>query len=190
MTRSTPGTNNDASQRVPMTRLRPLDRSFFRPSARDVAKELLGRLLVRNTNNGLSGGLIVETEAYLIGDPACHGFIGPTNRNRVMYGEPGHAYVYFIYGCHFCVNAVCQPAGIAEAVLIRALEPVLGQNLMLGRRPVANLRDLTNGPGKICQALEIDRKLNGSDLCNKDSPLFIAENPKLSQFLNRFGPRV
>ena len=105
-----------------MKNFSPLPRGFYEPSAKVVAQELLGHFLIRNTPDGFCGGPIVETEAYLVGDAACHAAPGPTNRNRVMFGHPGHAYVYLIYGFHFCVNAVCRPAGIAEALLIRAVE--------------------------------------------------------------------
>src|SRR5262245_5757234 len=98
----------------------PVPKSFYEPSAAAVAPMLLGHWLIRRTAKGLCGGPVVETEAYLVGDPASHGFVGETNRNRVMYGPPGHAYVYLIYGNYFCVNTVCQPKGRAEAVLIRA----------------------------------------------------------------------
>src|ERR1041385_8920796 len=111
-----------------------LPRLFYEPSARMVAPDLLGHFLIRNTPEGPCGGPIVETEAYLVGDPACHGAPGPTPRNRVMFGPPGHAYVYLIYGFHFCVNTVCRPAGIAEAVLIRAIEINFGEELMLASR--------------------------------------------------------
>src|SRR6185436_20440621 len=93
-----------------------LPHSFYAPSAKAVAPELLGHFLLRKTRQGLVGGAIVETEAYLRDDPACHSFGGQSARNQSMFGPPGHAYVYLIYGYHFCVNAVCQPAGIAEAV--------------------------------------------------------------------------
>jgi len=173
-----------------MRRLKPLPRSFYQPSARVVAPALLGHWLIRNTANGVCGGPIVEAEAYLAGDPACHGAPGPTMRNRVMFGEPGHGYVYLIYGNHFCMNAVCQPAGVAEAVLLRALEVALGEEVMRERRPAAATRDLTNGPGKLCQAMGIDRRLDGVDLCDAKSPLFIARNPAVTGFRERFGPLV
>jgi DNA-3-methyladenine glycosylase len=172
------------------TSLKPLPRRFYAPSAQVVAPALLGHWLVRNTPDGLCGGPIVETEAYLVGDPACHGAPGPTARNQVMFGPPGHAYVYFIYGNHYCVNVVCQPPGTAEAVLIRAIEPALGEDLMLKLRPVAVARDLTSGPGKLCLAMAIDRSLDGADLCDAASPLFVARNPAMQNFLRARGPVV
>src|SRR3954449_12603064 len=113
-----------------MTKLRPLPKSFYEPSAKVVAPLLPGHWLIRDAGAGPCAGVIVETEAYLSNDPACHGAPGPTARNRVMFGAPGHGYVYLIYGYHFCVNAVCRPTGVAEAVLIRALEPVHGEMFM------------------------------------------------------------
>lgn len=168
----------------------PLPRSFFEPSAEVVAPALLGHFLIRNTPEGPCGGAIVETEAYLVGDPACHAAPGPTNRNRVMFGHPGHAYVYLIYGFHFCVNTVCCPAGIAEAVLIRAVEATVGEKLMFAERPVSKARELTNGPGKLCQAMSITRSLDGVDLCNAKSELFVAENPDVNKFRKQKGPMV
>src|SRR3954463_16457543 len=155
-----------------MKQFSALPRSFYEPSAKVVAPELLGHFLIRNTPDGPVGGPIVETEAYLVGDAACHGAPGPTARNRVMFGEPGHCYVYLIYGFHFCVNAVCRPIGIAEALLIRAVEPTFGEKWMTAHRPVSKARDLTNGPGKLCQAMQITRGLDGVDLCNAQSELF------------------
>lgn len=154
-------------------------------SAREVARQLLGRWIVRNTPQGPCGGLIVETEAYLSDDPACHAFSGPTPRNRAMWGPPGHAYVYLIYGCHICVNAVCRPEGIAEAVLIRAIAPKVGLTIMRGFRPVAKDRDLTNGPAKLCEALRIDRSLDGADLCDSNSPIWIGQVPGLASQASR-----
>ena len=171
-----------------MTNFRLLPRPFYEPSAKTVARALLGHLLIRDLPQGICGGMIVETEAYLSDDPACHAFPGLTARNRVMFGEPGHAYVYFIYGCHFCVNAVCRPAGVAEAVLVRAVEPLVGQDILRQHRPAGNLRNLTNGPAKLCQAMNIDRKLDGVDLCSSDSPLFVAKNPEHAAFLKANGP--
>ena len=151
---------------------------------------MLGHFLIRDTPNGPCGGAIVETEAYLVGDPACHAAPGLTKRNRVMFGHPGHAYVYLIYGFHFCVNAVCRPAGIAEAVLIRAVEVTFGENLMFVHRPAGRVRELTNGPGKLCQAMNITRTLDGVDLCDAKSELFIAENPDVKKFRKEKGPMI
>jgi DNA-3-methyladenine glycosylase len=168
----------------------PLPRTFYGPSAREVAPRLLGHWLIRKTPAGLVGGPIVETEAYLTDDPACHGAPGLTSRNRVMFGAPGHAYVYLIYGYHYCVNAVCRPPGVAEAVLIRAIEPAFGRDLLPGRREVQRLQQLTNGPAKLCEAMAIDRGLDGADLCDGDSPLFIAQNDAVAALMNEKGPLV
>ena len=168
--------------------LKPLPRSFYVPSANVVASELLGHFLVRNEACGISGGTIVETEAYLADDPACHSFGGETARNRSMFGPPGHAYVYLIYGYHYCVNAVCRPTGYGEAVLIRAIAAEFGEEAMRKRRAVAKKEELTKGPAKLCEALGIDRKLDGVDLCVPASPLFIAENPGRYKLLAGSGP--
>lgn len=172
----------------PVTSFAPLPRSFYEPSARTVARQLLGHWLIRRTPDGPAGGLIVETEAYLIGDAACHAAPGLTPRNRVMFGAAGHAYIYFIYGCHYCFNAVCRPAGMAEAVLVRAVEPLLGLPFMGQRRPMANEHRLTNGPGKLCAALEITGALNGVDLCDPASELMIAQNENRRAFRRQRGP--
>lgn len=168
----------------------PLPRSFYEPSADSVAPALLGHWLLVRTPEGLCGGPIVETEAYLRDDPACHAARGKTARNGVMFGAPGRGYIYFIYGCHFCVNAVCCPEGVAEAVLIRAIEPGVGESQMRQRRPAVRPGLLTNGPAKLCQALGIDRSLNGADLCARDSPLFIGRNAAFDQWQNKRGPIV
>ena len=132
----------------------------------------------------------MEVEAYLTDDPASHAFNGQTARNRVMWGPPGHSYVYFIYGNHWCFNVGCQPAGMAEAVLVRAMEPTIGLEQMQSRRQVRVARELTNGPGKLCEAMGIDGSFNGVDLCDAGSPLFIARNPALKSFLRQRGPMV
>jgi DNA-3-methyladenine glycosylase len=107
-----------------------------------------------------------------------------------MFGAPGHGYVYLIYGYYFCMNAVCQPRGVAEAVLIRAAEVASGEELMRKRRLVDATRHLTNGPGKLCLAMDIDRRLDGVDLCDAKSPLFIARNLALAKFRKERGPMV
>ena len=173
-----------------MKQLSPLPRSFYQPSAKVVAPRLLGHWLIRQTPDGPSGGPIVEVEAYLNQDPACHGSPGMTPRNRVMFGPPGHGYVYLIYGLHFCVNAVCHAEGVAEAVLIRAIEPAFGEKRMRARRPVGKTVSLTNGPAKLCAALGITRRLDGVDLCQPAAELFIAENPGVKKFRRDFGPVI
>lgn len=171
-----------------MSKFRPLPRSFYAPTADVVSLRLLGHWLIRNTPQGPCGGIIVETEAYLADDAASHAFRGETRRNRVMWGPPGHGYVYFIYGNHWCFNAVCRPAGQAEALLVRAIEPVFGLAAVRARRHVAEDRNLTNGPGKLCAALGIDQSHDGVDLCDANSPVYIARNVQLKQTLNRLGP--
>jgi DNA-3-methyladenine glycosylase len=170
--------------------LLPLPRSFYEPSAKVVAPGLLGHFLIRNTPNGPCGGAIVETEAYLTNDPACHAAPGLTPRNRAMFGHPGHGYVYLIYGFHFCVNAVCRPAGVGEAVLIRAVEATFGEESMRTQRRAVKTEQLTSGPGKLCQAMDISRSLDGIDLCDPHSALFIAENPDVKKFRKANGPMI
>ena len=130
---------------------RPLKRSFFGRSVHDVAPDLIGATLLVN---GV-GGIIVEVEAYHHTEPAAHSFNGPTPRNMVMFGPPGFSYVYRSYGMHWCVNFVCEKAGSASAVLIRALEPSHGLAAMRRRRGVEDERALCSGPGKLCEALGI-----------------------------------
>ena len=139
-----------------------LPRSFYARPAIEVARGLLGKILV----HGPTAGRIVETEAYLGGDDlAAHSARGITNRTRVIFGPPGHAYVYFIYGMYECLNLVAEPAGQPGCVLIRALEPVAGIEIMQRRRPRARtLRDLASGPGKLTLAMGITRAQNGVDV--------------------------
>jgi DNA-3-methyladenine glycosylase len=138
----------------------------------------------------VTGGIIVETEAYLAHDPSCHGYARQTTRNHSMFGPSGRAYVYFIYGNHHCFNAVCCDEGVAEAVLVRAIEPTLGLDLMEKQRPGKDRLQLTSGPGKFCSAMRITRELDGVDLCSADSPIFIAENTNFAKLRRSLGPVV
>lgn len=141
-----------------------LPRSFYARDAQVVAQELLGLYLAHFSPEGIAAGKIVETEAYLEEDPACHASRGMTERNRVMFGPPGHAYIYFIYGMYYCFNTVTGREGVGEAVLIRSLEPVLGIPLMKNRRGREKLTELCGGPGRLAQALGMKREQNGQDL--------------------------
>src|SRR5690606_27347688 len=123
--------------------MQALPREFYEPSAEIVAPELLGHFLLRSTPEGLFGGVIVETEAYLQNDPACHAYVRKSARNATMFGDFGRSYVYLIYGMHFCFNAVCGENGIAEAVLVRAIEPAFGIGVLQANREVLRERDLT-----------------------------------------------
>ncbi|MEX2300746.1 MAG: DNA-3-methyladenine glycosylase [Bryobacterales bacterium] len=145
---------------------RPLARAFFARPATEVARDLLGKVLVHKLDGHTLAGRIVETEAYLGGgDLAAHAARGLTPRTKVLFGPPGHAYVYFIYGMYECLNFVCEQDGTAGCVLIRALEPVAGIEEMKKRRPAARrLRDLTSGPGKLTLAMGITRQHYGCDL--------------------------
>lgn len=129
-----------------------------------VAPELLGSILVREINGHRLAGRIVETEAYHQRDAASHSYRGQTPRTEVMFGPPGHLYVYFTYGMHHCCNVVTGPPGEGSAVLIRALEPVEGMEIMKQHRRQDNMHNLCNGPAKLCQALLIDKSFNGQDL--------------------------
>jgi len=158
---------------------RPLPGRFYARSVAGVAQGLLGRLLIHETSDGLCVGRIVETEAYDQGDPASHSFRGPTPRNMAMFGPPGHAYVYRSYGVHWCFNVVVGAPGVGAAVLIRALAPVIGHEVMRARRlqtaKTCRDRDLARGPGRVCQALAIDRSHDGVPLA--EGPLRIV-SPK------------
>jgi DNA-3-methyladenine glycosylase len=159
-----------------------LSRDFFARSVHDVAPDLIGvTLLVDGV-----GGRIVEVEAYDQEDPASHGFRGRTARNATMFGAPGHAYVYRSYGIHWCLNLVCREEGVAEAALIRALEPVAGLDRQRERRGVDDVRALCSGPGKLCQALAITRDHDGLPLDQPPFELLPRETaPEIAT-----GPRV
>jgi len=173
-----------------MTTLACMERRFFEPDAAQVAAALLGHYLVVGHGDSLRGGLIVETEAYRVDDPASHGFRGETARNRSMFGEPGTAYVYFIYGNHHCVNVVCRERGLAEAVLIRALAPRFGMEAMRRCRRGLPDRQWTSGPGKLCAALGIDRSHDGLDLCDSTSAVRLARHPNVAEARREQGPIV
>lgn len=171
-----------------------LPREFFARNALDVAPELLGCLLTARSPQGAVTVRITEVEAYAGAlDAASHAYRGRTARNAVMFGPPGHAYVYFIYGMHFSVNVVCMPEGIAEAVLVRAGEVVDGHALARSRRHAsrsADGADLARGPGRLASALGLGRAHDGADLCEPDGPLTLEAGKPVEGALIRTGPRV
>jgi DNA-3-methyladenine glycosylase len=161
-------------------------RAFFNPPPDTVARAVLGKLLIRRTDDVLLVGRIVEVEAYFgDGDPAAHSAAGRTARNAVLFGPPGHAYVYFIYGMHSCLNISCEPTGQAGSLLVRALEPLQGLAQMAtwrGLAPHAPPRLLTSGPGRLCQAFGITRAThNGVDLLSDDSELQLRDDGYATQ---------
>lgn len=165
-----------------------LNRKFYNRPTLKVAQELLGKYLVVEKDGNYVSGMIVETEAYVgPNDPASHAYRGMTPRNKIMFGEAGYAYVYFTYGMHHCLNFVTERKGFPAAVLIRALEPVDGIEIMKKRRQTGNLENLTSGPAKLCQALGIDKTLNGADLCSDtiyvedrwEEPIEIVSSPRI-----------
>jgi DNA-3-methyladenine glycosylase len=167
-----------------------LARTFYARDTVQVARGLLGRRLVRRLEGERLSGRIVETEAYVgEADAASHASRGQTARNAVMFGPAGHAYVYFIYGMHYCFNVVTEQEGFGAAVLIRALEPLEGIDAMRRHRHGRDGVELTNGPAKLCYALAIDRDLNGADLVQGDA-LWIESGEPLPQEDVASGPRV
>ena len=155
---------------------------FYERDTVDVARDLLGKTLVRKIGNKIISGIITETEAYRYkDDPASHSFAGLTERNKAMFGPVGIAYVYFTYGMHYCMNVVARDDNYeAGAVLIRALEPKEGVNFMVKQRKTDEISNLTNGPAKLTQALQITKKQYGEDL-TKPSSLFIAYGIKIKE---------
>jgi len=141
--------------------------------AATLARFLIGKTLVRDAPAGRTSGRIVECEAYVPGDASGHAYVGETDRNRSLFLRRGHAYVYFIYGMHYCVNVAAETPGVGAGVLLRALEPVDGVDIMRERRGVQRLTDLARGPGRLAQAMAIDRSLDGIDLCAR-SALWLA----------------
>jgi DNA-3-methyladenine glycosylase len=140
-----------------------------------LARYLIGKILVRETPDGLLSGRIVETEAYPVGDGAGHAYSGKTARNQVLFLDRGYTYVYLAYGVSYMFNVSSETAGVGAGVLVRALEPLDGLSAMQQNRPVQTLRDLTRGPGRLAAALAIDRRLDGVDLCRK-GPLWLAQD--------------
>lgn len=169
---------------------RILPRSFYDRDTEIVAREMLGAIIESTTPDGTASAMIVETEAY-VGehDLACHAVAGRTKRTALLYGPPGFAYVYFIYGMHWCFNAVTRAEGLPSAVLVRAVEPLSGESLMRERRgDKPKSIDLTNGPGKLCEALGIDGALNGVSLQRK--PLVIREGRAVTSDEIEITPRI
>lgn len=162
--------------------------SFYARDTVLVARELLGKILQHKNDSGTMSGMIVETEAYLGSeDPASHAFNGVTYRNRPMFEEPGHAYVYFIYGNHYCFNAVAHLPNKAGAILIRAVEPLEGVTIMKKHRQATNKKNITNGPGKLTQAMNITKTHNGLNLTN--GQLKIIERDSM-QYEIKATPRI
>ena len=151
---------------------RVLDRAELPVDTAELARFLIGKMLVRTLTEDVVGGRIVETEAYGIGDPAGHAYRGITPRNRSLFLERGHAYVYLAYGTSFMLNVSSETIGVGAGVLIRAIEPTDGVAIMERNRGSERVRDLTRGPGRLCEALEIDRRLDAIDLC-QDGPLWL-----------------
>lgn len=156
-----------------------LPREFYGRDTLTVAQDLLGQVLVRRTEEGTASGVIIETEAYLGPlDDAAHSYRGKSQRVRVQYGTAGCAYIYMIYGMYFCLNITSGPLGVPEVVLIRALEPVAGIDLMMRRRGTDKLTALCSGPGKLCRALNIDAGQYGADMCDGTGDLIVESGRK------------
>jgi DNA-3-methyladenine glycosylase len=159
--------------------------SFFARDVVEVAQDLVGCVVRR----GETSGVIVETEAYHDSEPACHAFVGRTPRTRTLFGPPGRAYIYRSYGIHALLNAVSEPEGVGAAVLIRALEPLDGIDVMRGRRGLERVEELCSGPGKLTQALGVELDLNGADLAR--GPIVISPRPaRWRSVTARAGPRI
>jgi DNA-3-methyladenine glycosylase len=152
-----------------------LDRAETPVDTAEFARFLIGKMLVRELDEGAAGGRIVETEAYTIGDPAGHAYRGVTPRNRALFLQRGHAYVYLAYGVSFMLNVSSETSGVGAGVLIRAIEPTHGVAIMARNRGTERMRDLARGPGRLCAALRIDRRLDGIDLC-QTGPLWLGSD--------------
>jgi len=186
----------DSNQSVTADKRR-LSQTFYARRAQEVASELLGRRLVRLYEGQRLSGIIVETEAYCDADEpdlACHGDRAnngrPTARTEVMFGPPGYAYVYFTYGMHWMFNIVTGQVGVANAVLVRALEPDEGLAIMADHRAGRKRQEWTNGPAKLAQALGIDHKYNGANLCSPETEIWVEQGTDPGQLTIESGPRI
>jgi DNA-3-methyladenine glycosylase len=174
-----------------MTSASRLDRSFFNRPTLQVARELLGMRLVRLEGGERTAGIIIETEAYNgEEDLGCHASAGYTQRTRVLYGPPGHAYVYFTYGMYWMLNFVAEREGFPAAILIRGIVPTEGIERIVIRREGRPRKQWTNGPGKICQALSIKREQNDIDLCAPEAEIFVEIGVEIPDSSVTIGPRV
>jgi DNA-3-methyladenine glycosylase len=168
-----------------------LDREFYHQDATTVARALLGAILMRRVTGGIIKGRIVEAEAYRRRDDAAsHSYVGKTPRNLPMWETPGHAYVYFTYGMYWLLNVVCEPVEHPAAVLIRALEPVAGLDLIAANRAGRPFKTWTSGPGRLTMALQIDGGLNRADLTDDSGDLWIAVGDPVPDDAVRTGPRI
>jgi DNA-3-methyladenine glycosylase len=174
-----------------MTHAKRMEREFFYRNTLQVARELLGTRLVRMENGERTGGIIVETEAYRgEEDLGCHARVGYTPRTRVLYGPPGHAYVYFTYGNYWMLNFVTEREGFPAAILIRGIVPTEGLDRMAARRAGRPQSQWTDGPGKICIALAINKTQNEADLCAPQAKLFVEYGEEIPDSNVTIGPRV
>jgi DNA-3-methyladenine glycosylase len=167
-----------------------LPRKFYKRDTVEVAKDLLGKIIVRKIDGKIISGIITEVEAYRSDDPASHSFRGKTIRNRAMFEEVGHSYIYFIYGNHFCLNIVSRDQNhTGGGVLIRALKPLEGIDMMCKNRKINNVSNLTNGPGKLTQALQINNDQYGIDL-TKSNELYVTQGIKVNKTDIVSTPRI
>jgi DNA-3-methyladenine glycosylase len=169
-------------------RTRVLNRAELPVDTFQLARFLMGKLIVRTLADGVAGGRIVETEAYVIGDPAGHAYHGTTPRNRALFLDRGHAYVYLAYGISFMLNVSSEAPGVGAGVLIRAIEPIYGIALMKWNRGTERVQDLARGPGRLSAALAIDRRLDGIDLCQA-GPLWLGSDGEASGEIGQ-GTRI
>lgn len=168
-----------------------LPERFYHRYVVDVARDLLGKRLVRMLDRQRISGIITETEAYDgMQDLACHARVGKTNRNAVMFGPAGRAYVYFTYGMHWCLNLVTGELDYPAAVLIRAIEPLEGVAIIAETRSQVNRKNWTNGPAKLTQAMQINGDLNGINITRRDSNLWIETGWQIEESLVQTGPRI